>query len=1033
MTGKHPDPAASSPSAFKSPVAIRSVGVTPGVYTIPAGSPFVDALADGLAALAGDVPQRLAAMTVLLPNRRACRSLAEAFLRRATVQGSLAPAGAVLLPRLLPIGEIDEDADAILSAAEGGADFLDLLPAIGPLRRQALLARLIMKKDGAMVLDQALQLAGELARLLDQAETERRDFADIKNLFPEAYAQHWQDAVKFLDLLLENWPAILAQENVVDPARRRNLLLERQCALWRERPPAGPVIAAGSTGSIPASADLMVLIAGLPQGYVVLPGLDQSMEAPVWEAVANDPGHPQFGLNQLLARLNLARSAVRVWPFPAAQVSAPYDAPLRARLVSCALYPAAATSRWSDLAQAIGAADAARGFQGVQRIDAQSQQEEAQAIALILREAVARQPPIRAALVTPDRALARRVAAELGRWDIRIDDSAGLPLAMTPPGAFFLQLAEAAAARWAPVPLLALLKHPLAAAGNDPQDFRAAIRAFERHALRGLRPAPGLLGLQAILAAPGMQPRPLLEHLIARITPLLSRLDVAEDLTPVDWLERHAAAAEALAATSDTSGAARLWAGDAGQALADFVHGMHAALQGFAPVHAADYAGMLMTLIGGVTVRPRYGLHPRLFIWGPLEARLQQADVVVLGGLNEGTWPGEASLDPWLNRPMRQQFGLPAPERKVGLAAHDFQQALGAPEVILTRSMRVDGVPAAPSRWLLRLDAFRRCFGTALAAYPDTPWLHWCRSLDRPAHVAMLGRPRPRPGSGYRPRRLSVTRIETWMRDPYSIYARYILNLQALSPLDQDPGAADLGQFIHAALDAFVKDYPRALPQDAHAKLLAIGRAAFAPLAARPAAWAFWWPRFERAAAWFIGEEARRRPRLAEVLSEVESAFTIPTADPPFTLTAKADRLELYADGTLAIVDYKTGTLPRMVDVHAGLSPQLPLEAALAAQGGFASLGKRSVVALEFWRLGGVEGGAVAPVKDRKSRKVADPAMLADAAYRGLCDLIAYYGREDAEYPAMPRLESAPRYSDYQHLARWREWASADDDEGCES
>ncbi|TXH38738.1 MAG: double-strand break repair protein AddB [Rhodospirillaceae bacterium] len=1019
----------------------------PRVFNIPTGIAFVDALAAGLLRQAAGDPLRLAAMTVLLPNRRACRALQEAFLR----QAQLAPdrertASALLLPRLQPIGDVDEDDLAVLA---GGA--LDLPPAIDPLRRQLLLARLVMagrprfQPQGAMASEplrwqDAVRLAADLGRLLDQVETEGCDLADLDKLVTGDLAQHWQLTVNFLDILRDAWPAILREEGAIDAARRRNLLLQRQRELWLRQPPSGPVIAAGSTGSIPASADLIATVARLPQGCVVLPGLDRSVDDDVWAKISEDPSHPQFGLALLLKRIGLERGQVDDWP----DVIAPDAArKTRRRLIAQAMMPADCTDRWSMAADVLDVAKATAAWEPVQRIDCRSRQEEAGVIALILRRHVETPGARRAALVTPDRQLAAQVTAELRRWNIVIDDSAGRALNLTPPGAFLLLLAEAAATDWAPVPLLALLKHPLAKAGRETSAFRALVRDLERAVLRGPRPAPGWAGLRpaVAIAISGGDLRPgMADRLNALLDDLEQRLGAL-----ADWQEQHdlstrlaahLTAAEALAAGGSDparqSGAEHLWRGEAGEALADFVHRLSEAASGQPALSALDYAALLAEMMRSVEVRPRYGAHPRLFIWGPLEARLQQVEVMILGGLNDGTWPADPTIDPWLNRPMRQAFGLPQPERRIGLSAHDFQQALGAPQVYLTRALRVEGTPTVPSRWLLRLEAYLHCLGVQAENIDGVSWTAWQAALDRPEKVQPYSRPAPRPGRAHRPKALSVTRIETWMRDPYAIYAQYILRLRALDPIDADPSLADLGTVIHAALERFLQDCRDGLPPDALARLLRYGEEAFGDILARPAVWAFWWPRFQRIAAWIVLQEQARRPSIAESFTELRGTLAIAEVDPPFTLSAVADRIDRLKDGSLAIIDYKTGGIPTMDEIHLGFAPQLPLEAALAKAGAFQSVAGTSlrgpVSELAFWQLNGRDaGGAVKPVKEagRGVRGNADYMVLAQLAYDGLLALLQDFSAEDAAYPAQPAPRYAPRYSDYGHLARVLEWSLA--------
>lgn len=1009
------------------------------VFNIPTGLSFVDALADGLVRQAAGDPLQLAAMTVLLPNRRACRSLQEAFLRTAPFAGADASAHrALLLPRLRPIGDIDEDDLSVLSAP-GAA--LDLPPAIDPLRRQLLLARLVMASrprfqpgGEALRWQDAVRLAADLGSLLDQVETEKCDLANLDRLVLGDLAQHWQLTVDFLSILRDAWPAILRAEGAIDVAARRNLLLERQRDLWRDTPPAGPVIAAGSTGSIPASADLIALIARLPQGGVVLPGLDRDLDAAAWSKVKDDPSHPQFGLSQLLDHIGIERVAVRDWPHG---LTIPAALQQRRSVVAEALLPADCTDRWSHANTRLTTDDAAQAWQQVQRLDCRNRPEEAGAIALILRRHVEQPGNQRAALVTPDRQLAAQVAAELRRWNIVIDDSAGHALNLTPPGAFFLLLAEAAAADWAPVPLLALLKHPLAAAGLPAGSLRHLVRDLERSLLRGPRPSPGWAGLQAALAV-GLETKALSQHRFDRLSALVDRLAMISTALD-DWQQKidlqqrlttHLQALEALAADDMAAGANLLWRQEAGEALADFCHRLGEAATGQPAISADDYAALLAELMQSVEVRPRYGTHPRLFIWGPLEARLQQVELMVLGGLNEGTWPADPAIDPWLNRPMRRAFGLPQPERRIGLSAHDFQQALGAPRVYLTRASRIEGTPTVPSRWLLRLDAYLRCLNLSTTTQNSETWQVWQNMLDRPDKVQPCARPAPKPGARHRPNALSVTRIETWMRDPYAIYAQYILKLRALDPLDADPSLADLGTVIHAALEDFVRDCRDGVPADAYARLLAHGEARFREMQDRPAVWAFWWPRFQRIAAWVVEEEQKRRPQVAASFTEVAAELAITAVEPPFLLRARADRIDQRKDGSLAIIDYKTGAVPAMADIHLGFAPQLPLEAALAKRGAFKDAVSGAVLLgpvdeLAFWQLNGSDTGGVKPVKEagRGKSTAVDYGALADAAYDGLIELLRDFSRDEASYPAQPVAAYAPRYSDYQHLARILEWS----------
>jgi ATP-dependent helicase/nuclease subunit B len=986
------------------------------LFAIPPGVSFVDALAAGLLRETAGDPLRLARYTILLPTRRARRALDEAFLRQSDGRP-------LLLPRTLPLGDLDPD-DAMLAGGDEGTamgtppELADLPPAIPSLRRQLLLAQAVQAAGrlggSPMTVDQAARLAAELARLLDQVQTDQLSFDRLRGLVPEDYASHWQITLRFLSVLTEQWPKLLAAEGCIDPAERRNRALAAQAEAWRRQPPADPVIAAGSTGSIPATAALLEVVADLPNGRVVLPGLDGALDEETRTAVLEDPAHPQHGLYLLLRRLAVVPSDVQLWP----DQGLPATPPMRAAFANEALRPATTTEKWRTLPQLADDATA-----GVQRIDCAGPQEEAGVIALLLRS-IAEEPGKRAALVTPDRGLARRVAAELKRWDIDVDDSAGQPLDQTPPGTFLRLTAEMVAEELAPVPLLAALKHPLAASGLDVAAFRAWVRRFEMAVLRGSRPAPGFAGLKSALSdKETAEFGEWLDRFVALAAPL-DRL-IALPLAQLrDLIDAHIGFAEGLARSAGESGAARLWAGDAGEAAATFIADLQQAASGFAPMPGDRYPALLSGLLSMQVVRPRYGRHPRLAIWGPLEARLQHADLLVLGGLNEGTWPAEVAADPWLSRPMRRDFGLPAPERRIGLAAHDFAQALGAPQVALTRALRVEGTPTVPSRWLLRLEGLMRSLGIDPARLHGGAWLDWQAKLDRAQAVRPIAPPKPRPPVAQRPRTIRVTEVELWRRDPYAIYARHILRLRPLDPIDAEPTAADRGTWIHRALERFVTEYPAGVPADALDRLLAIGRQEFGPQMNRPAVGAFWWPRFERIARWFVDNERERRSGLAALYAEVKGRLQFAGPAGAFVLTATADRIERDTDGRLAIIDYKTGRIPTSREMELGFTPQLPLEAAMAAVGGFERIVGAAVDALQFWRLSG--GNPPAEIEDVKG---GEPTALAAIALDGLKRLVAAFDAPDTVYQSEPDPAFAPRFSDYAHLARVKEWSAGGPEE----
>ncbi|MGH7045851.1 MAG: double-strand break repair protein AddB [Stellaceae bacterium] len=974
----------------------------PRLFTIAPDRSFLGTLAAGLRASAGDDPLALSRITVLLPTRRAARSLREAFLR--TVAHGAEPGAPLLLPRLRPIGDLDADEiELIDTTADDGT--LELPPAIPDLRRRMLLTRLVLQWGAgrgadALLPGQAAALAVSLARLLDTVATEGADFAGLADLAPPDLAEHWQTVRRFLDILPKHWPAILASEGALDPADRRNRLWTRQAALWRRAPPRDAIIAAGLTGGIAALTELLAVVAGLDNGAVILAGLDRFCDAAQWAAIEADEAHPQHLMAALLRGLGCTPSDVRDWPPDAVARPSSYSG--RAWLISEAMRPAATTEAWRALPPRTSEMLA-----GLDRYNCAGAHEEALTVALLLRRKL-EIPDATAALITPDRALARRVAAELRRWDIEIDDSAGVPLNRTPPGVFLRLLLDLAASELAPVPMLAALKHPLSAGGLAPSVFRELTRALEA-AILGPRPAPGFAGLRAAIGS-----RRRLHRFVDRLQSCLGPLPglLAAKAVPLALLvTTHIEAAERLAASDAETGAARLWCEAAGESAARFCYELIEAARDFPALPGHHYPALFEALVASAIVRPAFGRHPRLAIWGLVEGRLQQADLVVLGGLNEGTWPAPAAPDPWMSRQMRRAFNIAVPERAIGIAAFDFAQAMGAPEVALTRAARSEGVPTVPSRWLLRLDTVLRAVSLDAALVPQPEIEAAARLLDASPYQPLL-RPEPRPPLSARPRQLSVTQVETWLADPYAIYARHILGLKAAPALDADPGRAELGISIHAALAEFVRRFPCELPQDAEAQLVSIGRKAFGSVLSRPGAWAFWWPRFRRIVRWLVSEETLHRPTIVESLSECAGQLTLKGPAGGFELTAVADRIDRLADGGFLLVDYKTGTLPKKAKMQAGFAPQLPLEAAILRDGSFGPVSGRPSV-LQYWRLGGGD-----PAGEKRTIDDGDPGALIARAIARLEMMIERFDDPSTPYLAMPLRQWEPPYSDYRHLER---------------
>ena len=1003
------------------------MSANPRVFTIPPSAPFLRALARGI--LDGKVipgfapreaPELLASATIYLPTRRAARALAEIFLEETK-------SGGLLLPRIVPLGDVDEEAFAFET---GGTE--PLAPAITGGERRLALAKLISRfaeKETPLVPASpasAIALADELAHLMDDFITADMPFSTAQNAVEGEYDKYWDRSRQFLSIVDQGWSGFLKERGKLDAAARRDRLLERE-AKRLAKANTGPVIAAGSTGTLPKVAELLRVIAHRENGAVVLPGLDQGLDKQAFAKIGEDeepmPGHPQFGLKRLIEKIGIAREAVM--PLGDAQNDE------REKILSLAFRP-------EPDAETSGRRIAPAGsLQGITIVEAADAREQALAIAIVLREALHQEKTT--ALVTPDRALARRVCAELTRWNIEIDDSAGLPLADSEAGRLARLIAMAAEEKAAPSTILAFLNHPYMRGIFAHAD----LALFELACLRGARPAGGVGALPATIALRrqekyhGSDRRSSFEaaewdraaNIAQRLSDMLAPLTkLAQDEHGFTQFSQamHAILLVILIENEKDDSAEIL---NAIEALGDAGDN--------APVMTlGDYAESFPATIREYTLRPSRAENTRLRILGPLEARMISADRIVLGGLCEGVWPPEAHTDSWLNRPMRKELGLDLPERRVGLSAHDFVQAASAKELFLVRARKQGGVETIASRFVQRITAVAEDNDWLKAKERGNIYLAWARDLEAAERVDAAKPPRPTPKLSARPRRFSMSDMRDLTRDPYSIYARKILRLQKLDAVDEEPGYADRGTLLHGILSEFAEKYPGEIGPSALDDLLAIGRKAFAPMESYPAALAIWWPRFQRAAKWFVEEERKRRGKIKHIHSEVSGMIEVGAGNERFTLTARADRIEVNKDGTIAVLDFKTGSLPTYKMAILGFEPQLLLEAAIAREGGFSGIEGGELAEVGPIKISGAQPPGEFKLFELSTRKdftnVAKPRGItgedhldkaAEYALAGAAKLLAEYTKEGTSYPFAPRVEWQKDYNDYEHLARFKEWS----------
>ncbi|SFO98130.1 double-strand break repair protein AddB [Tranquillimonas alkanivorans] len=968
----------------------------PRLFGLPPGADFPEQLVAGiLSRTEGMAPEALARVEVFVNTRRMQRRMRDIL--------SAGPAR--LLPRIRLITDLSHD---IPLPGVG--------PAVPPLRRRLEISQLIgraLDADPTLAPRSALfALSDSLADLMDEMRGEGVGPEALRNLDVSDESGHWARSLAFIDIV-EHYFAADAEP---DSETRQRRAVEHLARLWDKVPPAHPVIVAGSTGSRGATALFMEAVARLPQGAVVLPGYDFELPDHVWDRLT-DPlsseDHPQYRFHKLKTDLGLPHDGVAHWT-DADPVSR------RNGLLSLALRPAPVTDQWLTEGQAMD--DLPEAVTGISLIEAPSPRREALAIALRLRQAA--EDGQTAALITPDRNLTRQVTAALDRWRIEPDDSAGRPLGVSAPGRFLRHIVRLMGQRMTSEALLTLLKHPLCNTGSGNRGKHLLWTRELELTLRRHGPAFPTAESVAIWAAKREDGA---DAWAAWLGQTLFALEHLGDAPLEEQVALHRRVAEALSAGPASVGSGELWEKAAGAEALSKVEELQREASAGGVVGMAEYTDLFDAVLARGEVRDPIRPHPGIMIWGTLEARVQGADLVILGGLNDGVWPELPPPDPWLNRRMRKDAGLLLPERRVGLSAHDFQQAAASPEVVLSRSVRDAEAETVMSRWLNRLT-------NLLAGLPEQGgemalrdmrkrgkvWLDRAEALEaRYERVEPEPRPAPRPPVAARPRKLSVTRIQTLIRDPYAIYARSILRLKPLDPLRPGPDAPLRGIVLHEIFDRFLREGPAPDDPAARDALLKIADDVLEAEVPWPAARRIWHAKLARVADWFLAGEVERQARAQPFGTEKRGEMHLGSID--FTLNGQADRIDRRDDGQLVIYDYKTGQPPSEKQIR-HFDKQLLLEAAMAEAGAFEGVPKARVAEVAHIGVGGSPKVNTIPLRDFEADEPLDP----DQILREFFALISAYDDPSRGYTSRRSVMRRDFEGDYDHLARHKEWDDSD-------
>ncbi len=987
--------------------------VRPSIFTVPFDQDFCDATVAAVTDWVGGDIFALGDAILLLPNNRAIKAITEAFIRKA--------APGLLLPRMAAIGDLNLDDS--LGPIIDPLDFDDselILPAIDPLERLIILAELIslqkLSRGMAISATESIRMARLLAATIDELNAEKIAFRDFPTLHNDHdLAKHWQNAYGDLLTIWPKYLKVLEERKLQDTSNRRNQLLGRFANKISSGMITARIFAVGISTSAPAITAVLRAVALQTRNAVILPSIDLMMSKIDWNNLLPDDSdderltsairheaHPQFHLKLLLDRMGFQRSEISQLAINSkASHSSIQD-------IFCVPQQSAI---WMQLPKA------RKKMPNLRQLIAEDSAEEAVAIAILVRKALETKG-CRIAIVTPDRELALRVSTQLKRWGIDANDTAGSALLKTANGTLFKAVILAIADGFAPNRLLAILQHPLIHNGEGRLDWLKKIRQLDL-VLRGPIMGRGLsaIGMHIDIAIADerrknkdklAELKNWWDHVVAQLTPLeRAGDDGLAILFPL------------ISQILSDMTHGQIWIGANGRQLSSVIENIsNTQIANLANQNAASLASLLDALFEGQIVRPAYGGHPRVAIYGLLEARLQQADVIICAGLNEGSWPQLAQPDPWLAPHLRRQLNLSGMDRNIGLAAHDLASFMGADEMIISRAKRDRDGPTVTSRFLLRLQAY---LGDQLCE--ETEALHLARKIDVGESEPLAERPVPKPSKEQRDIKLSVTDFDKLKSDPFAIYARKILLLEPLDPIDAEPTAAWRGTVIHDLLEQWSKQDncdPTKLVPRAEAYLR---NPAFHPMLGT-----LWQPRIIKALQWVADETDQllkdfgRKPALTEAKANMQLVG--------ISISGRVDRIDRNANNEFAIIDYKSGGVPKKKQIFFGFALQLGLLGLMLRDGHFKDSAGQVVAgdakSFEYWTMQKRSGTSLfgnivkATVDAPKDGKILTNDFVEFARSHAVAAIERWILGDEA-YTAKLHPEY-PNYQDYDHLMRLAEW-----------
>ncbi|OFW96610.1 MAG: hypothetical protein A2977_03455 [Alphaproteobacteria bacterium RIFCSPLOWO2_01_FULL_45_8] len=808
---------------------------------------------------------------------------------------------------------------------------------------------------------------------LDEIRTEGISLTTLKNFSSVAgQAEHWEKIQKFLTLVSDHWDAILKDEKCVEPVTWQRRFMDIQADLLERDRTKAPIMIAGSLGTIPSTARLIKVISTLKNGVVILPGLQREQKKEFLSS-----RHPQFFLHRLLKKLNSAPEGVRELP------SKEWN---NASLFLEKIFDSRFTGPWI----------LPPSMENIQYIETSDQGEEARIICISIRKAL-EEGKKKILCISSDPKLLHRVSAELGFWSLSVSVQKK-SLLDTQIGSFLHLATLWFSSPFPTVVMASTFKHSFVKKKKDVWNL------FEKYILRTWVGNASLLAIEHLLERESAELEPdvcdrlktfyetLKNHLVfvQEAQPLGFYLDKLESL--IAWL---------LGSETDLENLFLELAPEEGVVFQQLWQDLKKS-SALIMTHPKMLSEILFSLLQDHQIpNVSKGNNESIFLMSPAEARFMEADFKILAGLNEGTWPAELRVDPFFSSSMRETLGLPSLETRFSQSAHDFLSAICIPvPVLITRSLRVGGVPSVPSRFLSYLEMRMGAYNLTFSQNKDLKV--WARNLNSVSQKTDLQAPRPLPPVSQRPKRLSVTDVSILLRDPYSIYAKHILKLTRLEPFIPEEKSRLFGLFVHNFLHRWAPTSET--PMD----VLLSGRAKFLfELYLGPVEQSrFLWEKFS-----ILFEWVKQQKKLANTSTEIKGEFSFAVEDHLFTLFGKADRVDWDQEGAI-LIDYKTGSIPPLSHVKEGKASQITLEALIFLRGGFSDLPPRLPLRdLQYWGLLSEE---ILSIKE-------DLSLLTAQTQQNLEQLISSFYKETTPYLSHPK--GFIKEGEYDHLARLQEWS----------